>query len=375
LTPLFLRLPIPDAANLRIAHEDVYTGGAPLQEQVIAVGDRSSILSPWALPSEQVIATAEGNADEGLALNVHGPVMAAAIAVCTLNNEAEFEEVVHLVGWIEADLGLKTAGIVAMLSIGQPLLIAWTDWKLALFISASFAVKMLYDEAFHLGDVPFPRDKYRLKDLVELERCVFAEGCVHLHTLEARLSKFRGALTEVLLAETQLLPFVAQPRQRGHVLVVEDDENVQAAHAEMLREVNPNLVVAVCDDARTATNLARKAAAEGAPFDLVLLDLVLKPATVSQSPLLGVYAQQPSVLRPGAASGFDFASEFRDEERSNSAVSDYEFGKALVVLVTSAAPLGAHRAACKMHGVDVVMSKPLQLTALNAISSFCWNGR
>jgi len=46
LTPLFLRLPIPDAANLRIAHEDVHTGGAPLQEQVVAVGDRSSILSP-----------------------------------------------------------------------------------------------------------------------------------------------------------------------------------------------------------------------------------------------------------------------------------------------------------------------------------------
>ena len=129
----------------------------------------------------------------------------------------------------------------------------------------------------------------------------------------------------------------------------------------MLYEVNPNLVVQVCDNARTATNLARKASAEGAPFDLVLLDLVLKPSTVPQ----------PSVLQPGEPSGFDFADKFREAERSESA----EIGKAFVVLVTSAVRLGAHRAACKLHGVDIVLSKPLQYTALNAISSFCWDCR
>lgn len=336
----------PAAAD---APPDVATGDASPPQPAAAA-------SPLAPPPMEVLAPRE-----------LGACIAAAIAVCTLNANADFAEVVDYFHWIKRELGLTTAGIVAILTVGQPLFIAWQDWKLALFIAVSFAIKMLYDESFHMGDVPFPRNLYRLVELRELERCVFKEGAVHLHTFEARLSKFRGALVEVLLTEPQLLPFIAAPRHEGRVLVVEDDPALGQLHAEMLQQVNPNFVITVCDDASTATALACRSAAQGLPFDLVLLDLVLKPGSVAH----------PSVLQTGEAgsSGFAFAEKFREAERLNSALHDYEFGRAFVVLVTSAVRKGAHRVACKLNGVDLVVSKPLQHEALNAISSFCWDCR
>jgi len=299
--------------------------------------------------------------------NCDGPCMAAAIAVCTLNTNANFTEVAEWVHAFKYYLGLSAAGVVAILTVGQPLFMAWQDWKLALTIAVSFAIKSTHDEAFHVGDVPFARGRYHFFLLRDLERAVLAEGEVHLHSMESRLNRFRSALTEVLLSEAHLLQFVAQPRRTGRVLVVEDDPFVMHVHIELLRTINPNFRIAVATNATVALEQATQAAVDGYPFDLILLDLVLHQGSVAS----------PDVLRPGMpnSSGFRFADEFRDAEADVSSLRDCDAGCAFVVLVTGNVMVDAHRMACKLHGIDLVVPKPLRLDRLNAIVSFCWGSR
>jgi len=261
--------------------------------------------------------------------------------------------------------GLHTNVVAAILTVGQNLFSEWQDWMLALVVSVSVAVNLIHDEDFHIGQVPFARDLYHLEDLRRLERNVVQDGAVHLHALDFRLPIFRTALIQVLLAEAHLLPYVEQPQQPGRVLVVEDQTAPRSWHEAMLNSVNRNVAITTAGDGNAALMLATQMAARGTPFDLVMIDLVLRPASVAR----------PNVLWPGESSGLDFAEAYRDAERAIAAQQFLGRGPSLVVLVTGTTAVpAAHKAACKIRGADVIVPKPLDHEFFNAISTFFWAG-